>query len=170
MRCEVKWCPCLKKLCYMQLPVRSNTWILGLNTESRETDAEIYRWIWTNPMARTAPRSRKDLVLFIFKIKHSPHTSVQLNHLPSHTSSPRNPNSGGQSKEQPAVKNFTNSHGQWLLPFHEKQKPSILPSPWETFALPEGTYKLLSSLKLKGNLSKVIRDDLYVLSLWAQEY
>lgn len=50
----------------------------------------------TNHRARTAPRSREDLVLLMFKLNQFPHPFVKLNHFFSHTSSPRDSDDGGQ--------------------------------------------------------------------------
>lgn len=53
----------------------------------------------TSHMARTTPRSREDLVQFVFKLNQFPHAFVKLNHF-SNTSSPRDSDDGGQLKRQ----------------------------------------------------------------------
>lgn len=50
----------------------------------------------TSHMARTTPRSKEDLVPFIFKLHQFPHPFVKLNYFFSHTSSPRDLDVGGQ--------------------------------------------------------------------------
>lgn len=161
----------------MQSPLRTDTWILGdLDIESREMDAERYSWIWTNHTGRTTPRSREDLVLFIFKLNHSPHACVKLNHLPAHTSSPRDSDSGGQSKEETTgMKGHQQTSSANVVPFMKSKNPPSFPAPERLLHSLKALLKLLRSLKLKGNFSKVIIvrvriDDWCVSSLWAQKY
>lgn len=80
---------------------------------------------------------------------------MKLNHLPLHTSSPRDSDRGGQSKEQPTVMKFYwQSSTAKVGPFMKSETPPSFPDPEGLLHSLKALLKLLRSFKLKGNLSK----------------